>query len=345
MRALRVAHVVVTSAFAGVERYLTYVAPLLSGAGIDLTVIGGDGDAMRPRIEDAGGTWRPGGNVTAAFRSLVAARPHLVHAHMTAAEAVAVASFPLHRASLISTRHFAGQRGSSRLGRLSAPVVARCVRSQIAISDFVAGSVEGASTTIWNGVPLVPAGPHDERVVLVAQRLEAEKDTDVALRAWTKARLWERGWRLAVSGRGALDLSLRGLTAELGVAHSVEFVGFDEGIDARLARSALLLAPAPAEPFGLTVVEAMATALPVVAAAGGAHLETVGSVSTRWLFPPGDVDRCASLLTDLAADEETRQSYGEALRRRQIEQFSVDAHVERLVALYRSLMSGAPTDA
>ncbi len=66
----------------------------------------------------------------------------------------------------------------------------------------------------------------------------------------------------------------------------MELVGHVAETDALLAGASILLAPAPREPFGLSVVEAMAHGLPVVAAGGGAHLETVGDDGL--LFPRGD---------------------------------------------------------
>ena len=61
------------------------------------------------------------------------------------------------------------------------------------------------------------------------------------------------------------------LADALGVADSVDFVGQVADTDRLLGESSVVLAPAPEEPFGLSVVEAMAHGVPVVAADGGAH--------------------------------------------------------------------------
>ena len=58
----------------------------------------------------------------------------------------------------------------------------------------------------------------------------------------------------------------------------------------------MLLAPCQIEGLGLTVLEAMAAALPVVAVGAGGHLETVGAVAGAALHPPGDADRAGELL-------------------------------------------------
>jgi glycosyltransferase involved in cell wall biosynthesis len=257
---------------------------------------------------------------------------------MTAAEAAAIISRPWHGAAVVATRHFAAHRGSSLGGRVAARVIAASLDAEIAISEFVASRVERVSVVIPNGVPSAPAGPHGDRLVLVAQRLEAEKSTEVALRSWERSKLRSHGWRLLIAGRGTEEGRLRALAMELQVEDSVEFLGFVADVDALFERTGAFLATAPAEPFGLSVVEAMARATPVIATAGGAHSETVGAVSTEWLFEPGDVNRCAELLDRLRDDATGSARYGCALRERQREHFSLEMHARALLDLYRVVL-------
>ena len=99
-----------------------------------------------------------------------------------------------------------------------------------------------------------------------------------------------------------------------------------------------MVAPAPEEPFGLAVVEAMAHGIPVVAAAGGAHLETLGTDGL--LFAPGDVSGAASLLRRIAEDVSWRREVGAKLRSRQELLFSLDTHASKLEAIYASVGVG-----
>ena len=140
-----VVHVVATANFAGVERYVCDVARETAGRGWDVAVVGGHPEQMPVEL---GGTavWLPGATALQALRSLHrVGRRDLCHAHMTVAEAVAVAARPLHRAPVVATRHFAAQRGASRGGRLLAPWIARGLQREIAVSEFVASRV-GATT-------------------------------------------------------------------------------------------------------------------------------------------------------------------------------------------------------
>jgi glycosyltransferase involved in cell wall biosynthesis len=167
------------------------------------------------------------------------------------------------------------------------------------------------------------------------QRLDSEKAPAVGIRAWAASGLSTRGWRLVVAGSGSLRAELEELADELGCSGSVEFAGQVTETDALLASSSILLAPPPLEPFGLSVVEAMSHGLAIVAAAGGAHVETVGSAGL--LFPPGDAEAAARALIRLADDPGELRSIGAALRYRQQERYSLSLHVDRLEALYRSV--------
>ena len=333
MRPLRITHVVRSDSFAGVERYVTDVATELSGRGHGVTVVGGDPELMQSALHSAE-DYQPAATTREVAVALARlGRQDVVHAHMSAAEFAAVLTRPMHRAPVVATRHFASQRGGSRVSRAVTRTVARRLAREISISHFVADASGPGSVVRHNGVRDRPAGTDRDRTVLVMQRLEAEKDTATALRAFAACGLQSQGWRLQVAGRGTERKALTDLALDLGLA--LEWLGFVGQPDHLLARTGILLAPAPAEPFGLTVVEAMAAGTPVVASAGGAHVETVGPDGL--LFPPYDVQACADLLRRAAEDPDGRTRCGKTLRARQQQLFALDRHIDALVAIYRSL--------
>ncbi len=335
---LRIVHVVMTDAFAGVERYICQVANGLQARGHEVDVVGGAPDRMRAELNPAV-THRPAATLMAGARALVALRhDDLVHVHMTAAEACAFVARPVSRAPVVATRHFAAERGATPLNRALARVTSWPVVADIAISEFVAATVHGPTTLIPNGVAGRPQASLEHRRVVMLQRLDVEKAPDVGIRAWAASGLGGRGWELVVAGSGVLRPDLERLAAGLGCASTVSFAGQVADTDGLLASSSILLAPAPAEPFGLSVVEAMSHGLAVVAAAGGAHIETVGDVGA--LFPPGDAASAASALSRLAADLSARRAVGATLRDRQQRRYSLDLHLDRLESLYRSVIAG-----
>jgi glycosyltransferase involved in cell wall biosynthesis len=172
----------------------------------------------------------------------------------------------------------------------------------------------------------------------VVQRLEAEKDTTTALRAWAASGLAGRGWEMLVAGTGSEGEALHELALELGIEGSCNFVGRVEDVPQRLARSGLMLATATCDSFGLAVVEAMACGLPVVAAAAGGHLETIGPVAGAALFPARDYIAAAALLRRLAEDGSDRAAYGAQLRERQRHEYSLSAFVDRVAAWYLDVL-------
>ncbi len=321
-----------SDSFAGVERYICMVAPRLAARGCEVAVIGGDPAQMGP-VSDVV-RWRPGLTTWQAAAELTRlGQLDVVHAHMTAAEVAAVLTKPYHHARLVATLHFASPRGSGRAGS-PLPLLGRLMDEQIAISQFVATTV-AASRVLLNGVEVADPGPsRRDHTVLVMQRLEAEKRTDVALRAWSSSNLRRKGWRLMIAGRGSELPELRRLAHHLDLEDSTDWLGFVHNPSDVLSRAGMLLAPAPAEPFGLTVVEAMSRATPVVAANGGAHRETVGR--DGWLFPVDDIAACARILDD--AEHRNLTEYGAQLRSRQHELFDIDTHVNQLMQIYRELV-------
>ena len=340
--ALRLAHVVRSDAFAGVERYVTYVAPELARRGWEVVVIGGEPMRMVDALGAAGIPHLPAATTLQVAHQLLRCRPlDLVHSHMSAAELATLVTRPLTGAPFVTTRHFAARRGRSLAGRLGALAIARAVRCEIAISRFVADAVERPCIVVPSGVPWASTSPRRGPVVLMAQRLERETEVAVGIRAWDASGLAAAGWRLVIAGGGAQADELRHLAVELDTGESVAFVGPQADIGRLLDEASIFLATASAEPFGLSVVEAMAAALPVVASASGAHLETVGACSTRWLFPAGDHEACGQRLRELAVDPACRAIYGQALQELQRRQFDLRSHVDRLVDLYLSTVCGS----
>ena len=330
----RVVHIVTTANFAGVERYVCDVATETARRGWDVAVVGGHPERMTAAL-GGGARWEPGATgVGSACAVLRIGRRDICHAHMTAAEAVAVATRLVHRASVVSTRHFAAPRGASRVGRIAAPWIAAGLAREIAVSEFVARNLERQpSAVLHSGVrPSACLWRSTNRVVLVLQRLEAEKETLTALRAWQLSRLGEEGWTMRVVGDGSQRRLLEAWVAREGVP-GVAFVGWTADVQAELDRAGILLAPAPAEPFGLAVVEAMAAGVPVVASGSGGHLETVGLLSNAPLFPPRDVSAAAAVLRSLRPNA-ARADISSGGRRLVVDRFTLAGHVDELFAQY-----------
>jgi GT2 family glycosyltransferase len=332
-----VVHVVLTNNFAGTERLVCTEAVGFAERGWDVTVIGGSPARMRAalglKVHHV-----PAVSVADGVRALASVgRPDVVHAHLTAAELAAVLAKPRHRAPVIATRHIAARRGKSPAGRAAGWIIRRGLDHQIAISAFVSSMLGEPCVVVPNGVP--DPGPSNEqraRTVLVLQRLEPEKHTAVAVRAWALSGLGAQGWRLQVAGDGVERARVEALVVELGVTGTVDLLGWRDDTADLVGRAGIFLATAAAEPFGLSVVEAMSHGTPVVAADGGAHREVLGGAGV--LRRPDDVGGLAEALITLADDEQGRADRGDQLRARYLECFTVERHLDGVAAVYDMAM-------
>ncbi|GAA3711747.1 glycosyltransferase family 4 protein [Terrabacter ginsenosidimutans] len=339
---MRVLHAVRSDAFAGVESHIARLARAQHRAGDDVLVVGGDPRRMAaaagPGVRTLPSTTVR--DVLTAVRRW-AAGADVVHGHMTAAEIACATAMVAVDTPLVVTRHFARGRGSNPVSTAVAAAAGRRVEAQIAISHYVADTIAGESVVIHPGVDSTtctrPAAERD-RVVLVAQRLEPEKDTDVALRAFAASGAAARGWRLVVAGDGAERARLTAMARALGIAESTRFLGHRPDVPALMETAGVLLAPCQIEGLGLTVLEAMAAALPVVAVGAGGHLETVGAVASAALHPAGDAERAGELLAQLTSDPDRRDAYAAELQRVQRAHFTPQHQAHETAAVYRGVV-------
>lgn len=337
---MRVVQLVCSDGFAGVERYIVNLAVGLCADGIDVTVVGGAEVQMRHALETTPAIWRPGSTMLEAKRELHALRAvDIVNSHMSQADLIVSLTGTRRSFRRVSTRHFAAPRGSSRPAAAVFGPISRRIDAQLAISRFVAENVDGPSQVVHSGVATRPLGGGRRPEVLLVQRLEAEKDTETAIRAWALASARSRGWLMRIAGDGSQRAFLEGLASRLGVEESIEFLGFRADVDELLAHAGLLLAPTPREGLGISVLEAMAHGTPVIASAAGGHLETVGEVAPDLLFDASDPAEAARLIDELVADPARRESVGILLRERQQERFTLSGQVLGTRRLYERVLS------
>ena len=92
------------------------------------------------------------------------------------------------------------------------------------------------------------------------------------------------------------------------------------------------------EPFGMVILEAMASAKPVIATAHGGPLETVIAGETGALVPPDDPPALAQAMTDLASSAEKRREWGAKGRAHVVRSFSFEYHVAAFETIYLDLI-------
>lgn len=121
---------------------------------------------------------------------------------------------------------------------------------------------------------------------------------------------------------------------DLGIHWATAIPGFRQPVEANLACLDLLLAPAPREPFGRALVEAMMLGTPIVATRGAGHSEIIGTWGGGVLANQNDTpDQVADICAEvLAAPDRYRLPHA---RRLEIAaDLSPRAHAERVLGIY-----------
>jgi glycosyltransferase involved in cell wall biosynthesis len=172
--------------------------------------------------------------------------------------------------------------------------------------------------------------PDSAVVILFCAKLQPWKRPQDLLRAFALASA--PGAHLVFAGDGPLAAALESQAADLGVRNRVHFLGFvnQSQLPAVYCASDLLVLPSDYEPFGVVVNEAMLCARAVaVSDRVGAGRDLV-SPETGFVFPVGDIDALAAVLSEAASDPRKLQRMGEAARKR-MESWSIRENVDALL--------------
>ncbi|HRD86742.1 MAG: TIGR03088 family PEP-CTERM/XrtA system glycosyltransferase [Candidatus Accumulibacter sp.] len=243
------------------------------------------------------------------------------------------------------------------LRRLHAPLVDRYITVSAELRNYLVERVGISSrrvTQIINGVDTVRYAPatHAERwqslpagfavpgsvLIGTVGRLQAVKDQATLLRAF--ARVSRDGdaaasrARLVIVGDGPLRESLRRLAAELGVSSLTWFPGAVSNVSELLQAFDLFVLPSLAEGISNTLLEAMATGLPLLATQTGGNVELVANELSGHLFQPRDVAGLSDLLRLYLADPRLRQQHGSAAREIAVARFSLATMLANYQSVY-----------
>ncbi len=150
----------------------------------------------------------------------------------------------------------------------------------------------------------VPPESRRDPTIIFLGRLRRYKGAQYAIRALPRVVAQVPAAKLVVAGDGPYRLELEALARSLGVAERVAFLGAVSQREkvAALNRAQVAVAPSPKEGWGLTVIEANACGVPVVASRSPGLIESVREGETGILAPHGDeaalADGLIRLLTE-----------------------------------------------
>jgi glycosyltransferase involved in cell wall biosynthesis len=350
-RKLQVTHVVGQLRTGGMEKLLVELARHADRDRFDLRFVClEDRGPVADEIEACG--WeavclgcRPGlrpGTVWRLSRQFIRGCADVVHTHNNAPLIYGAPAARLAGVSaVVHTRHGrspeAGrrQRTAVRLASLLASRVV-CVSEDSGRLSAAEGIAGRKLTVIRNGIDTARftyLGPAPDGPVVMVGRLVPAKGVDTLLRAAAIVVRQQPEFRLEIAGDGEARPGLEALSAELGLGEHVRFVGNIGDVPGLLARASAVVLPSLSEGISLTLLEAMARGLPVVATRVGGNPEVVEDGVTGRLVPASDPDALAAALLSVWPASDCTREMGRAGRERVERLFDV----RRMVAEYETL--------
>lgn len=364
----RLVYVVTLAEVGGAQ---SYVAGLMDGLGGEFeVVVAAHGDGPLRRAAAAAGipfvplehVRRPVSPVrdlrglVELYRLFRRLRPDVVHLNSSKAGILGriAARFAGVPVSVFTVHGWAFKAGHGRAAaaylwadRLVEPLATAvvCVSETELRAGLAAGTCREERTTVIPNA--VDPGPAVERApatngpleLVSVGRLAEPKDFATLLSA--VAALPPATVRVVLLGDGPQREALQAQVAELAIADAVELAGEVDDVRARLDRADAFVLSSRSEGMPLSVLEAMAAGLPVVASdVGGVH-EVVVDGETGRLVPAGDATALAAALSELADQPELRERWGGAGRQRIEERFALGTWRAAHLALYERLLSAS----
>ncbi len=292
--------------------------------------------ALLPLFEDAGipydlmdvgkkPMWRRWALLT---RYLWRVRPRAIHVHhLGSLVNVLVPALITGCWNIVYTEHSMLMIARTAWMKRAIPILSRCVSKVTCVSnklvDFFGRELGVPSkklVTVYNGVDtgqFYPRTPMNYAIAGVPRiaavgRLVDEKDYPMFLASL--ALLARRGVRFQalIVGDGPLSQPLQAQVQALGLENFVQFLGRREDVADILRTVDIYALPSKSEGMPLAVLEAMATALPIVATALEAMPEILTHEVNGLLVEPGNAEKFAAALARLIEDATLRQRLGTA---------------------------------
>ena len=248
----------------------------------------------------------------------------------------------------------AGKRAAARANRIVA-------NSEATARTLANGRDPGERVAvIYNGVPAVffdqrPARqevreelqlPADEALVGMVGRMDPLKGHMEFLNAAKQVLARHDHVTFVIVGDVLFDRHkghkrvLQNHVRDIGIYGKVLFLGEREDVPRLLSAMDVVVQPSQVvESFGRSVAEAHAAGRPVVASNIGGIPEIVSDGVNGYLFEPTDTEAMAARILDLLTDPERAGSMGERGKQDANQRFTRKGHVERVQALYDSLLA------
>ena len=286
--------------------------------------------------------------------------PLVVHAHMIHANLLArITRLFVSIPALICTAHNITEGGRARelayrltdpLADLTTQVSEACRQRYIQVGAVPPHKIisipNGIDTSRFQPSPTIRQAVREQLgcapdafVWLTVGRLEPVKNHLGLLSAFREVAAVHPHARLLIAGQGPLQAATEQRIVELGLADRVRLLGLRRDIPDLLNAADAFVLPSLWEGMPLTLLEASATALPIVATDVGGNSEVVLESKTGYLVPVRDTAALAeAMLRVMRLSDADRFTMGQAGRAHVVQNFDLERVVDRWEALYRELL-------
>ena len=144
---------------------------------------------------------------------------------------------------------------------------------------------------------------------------------------------------LLMIGDGPLRAEMEEEASRSGAGDRIRFLGLRSDVPQVLPCLDIYSLPSISEGLSISILEAMAASLPIVATRVGGNSEAVEEGSTGLLVPSRSREALAASLETLVVDSERRRRMGDAGRRRALERFTVDRMISDYEGVYAGVQS------
>lgn len=244
------------------------------------------------------------------------------------------------------------------LRKLLKPFIQMFIPLSVEIDDYLrnrVGVAPGRITRICNGVDITrfkPPGSGYRRpeqlfgtgdiVIGYVGRMEQVKDplnlVDAFIQGVARHPESRNTVRLAMVGDGALFQQVAERLEEKGLSDRVWLPGHSNDIAGLLTNCDIFVLPSRAEGISNTILEAMATGLPVVATRVGGNAELLEEGENAMLVPAADSQALATAIWNYVQSSELRHKHGRKSRLIAESRFSIDKMVSDYSRVYRGLL-------
>jgi glycosyltransferase involved in cell wall biosynthesis len=206
----------------------------------------------------------------------------------------------------------------------------------------------------WDRYQIVHCGvdPHQFRYVEVKRharkllytgRLAAEKGLPVLFESLRLLGQQDYDYELTLVGDGDERKSLENLARQMGIADRLVFAGFasQEKVKDYLMQTDVFILPSFAEGVPVSLMEAMACGVPVIATHVGGIAELIEPGETGLLVPASDALALRDAIASYLNDYGLREKVSRQEREKVLSDFNLDKEVDKLARLFRSHAGGA----